>query len=410
MKASEMPEFTSTGRTKPARPLTNRGLEALSPEALPYRVPDSRCSGLAARVAPNGVITWDLAFRIKGGKGRRLSLGRYPDVTLEKARDEANQLTRAGRAGRDMLAEREAASAEQASRITVDSLIQRYMKAKRLAGLRTCAEMESRLLRSLAGVRLAAAASIRRRQIGELLDEVAESGREREAEKRRQLIGAMFRWGIRQDLLENDPTLGLTPYDPGTPRDRVLSQSEVETFFGWLEVSGLPHDHADVLRMELAIGARCGEVAGMQSSEVDHQTLVWTLPSSRSKNRRPRSVPLVGLARSIVARRLHRTGALFRSQTGKVLTASHVGQALINRRANCPIAHFNTHDLRRTFVTGLVDMDVPIELIAAIVGHVSGGRETRTLMRHYVKTEMLDRKHSALLLWDDRLQTLHPPR
>jgi len=51
---------------------------------------------LAVRVAPSGVKTWDLAFRVRGtGKVRRVSLGRVADVSLEKARERANELTKA---------------------------------------------------------------------------------------------------------------------------------------------------------------------------------------------------------------------------------------------------------------------------------------------------------------------------
>jgi hypothetical protein len=58
------------GRTRPPCALTHRTIEALSPERAPYRVPDSRCPGLAVRVAPSGLRTWDLAYRIRGtGKG-----------------------------------------------------------------------------------------------------------------------------------------------------------------------------------------------------------------------------------------------------------------------------------------------------------------------------------------------------
>ena len=40
-----------------------------------------RTKGLAVRVAPSGVKTWDLAYRIRGtGKMRRLSLGRTTDM------------------------------------------------------------------------------------------------------------------------------------------------------------------------------------------------------------------------------------------------------------------------------------------------------------------------------------------
>ena len=33
----------------------------------------------------------------------------------------------------------------------------------------------------------------------------------------------MFRWALSQDIVETDPTAGLTAYDRGTPRDRVLT-------------------------------------------------------------------------------------------------------------------------------------------------------------------------------------------
>ena len=40
--------------------------------------------GLAVRVVPSGVKTWDLAYRIRGsGKVRRVSLGRVADVSLD---------------------------------------------------------------------------------------------------------------------------------------------------------------------------------------------------------------------------------------------------------------------------------------------------------------------------------------
>jgi len=75
----------------------------LRPAEASYRVSDQRCIGLAVRVAPSGTKTWDLAYRIRGlGKVRRLSLGRVGDVSLDKARDRANELTGAARAGRDL--------------------------------------------------------------------------------------------------------------------------------------------------------------------------------------------------------------------------------------------------------------------------------------------------------------------
>src|SRR4029079_13928556 len=97
--------------------LTQRSIDALRATETAYRVPDQRCIGLAVRVAPSGIKTWDLPYRIRGlGKTRRLSLGRVSDVGLDKARERANELTRAARAGRDIIAEEQAEAAAAAAR------------------------------------------------------------------------------------------------------------------------------------------------------------------------------------------------------------------------------------------------------------------------------------------------------
>src|SRR3954471_4685611 len=97
--------MAGAGDTREAVALTHRTLEVLRPAERAYRVPDRRSAGLAIRVAPSGLKTWDLAYRIKGtGKSRRMSLGRFPDVSLEQARERADELTRAARAGTDHIA------------------------------------------------------------------------------------------------------------------------------------------------------------------------------------------------------------------------------------------------------------------------------------------------------------------
>ena len=72
------------GLTRGAQLLTHRTIETLRPAEAPYRVPDQRCKGLAVRVAPSSIKTWDLAYRIRGtSKMRRLSLGRTADIGRE---------------------------------------------------------------------------------------------------------------------------------------------------------------------------------------------------------------------------------------------------------------------------------------------------------------------------------------
>jgi len=362
---------SGSGLTRGTVSLTHRSVEALRPAETPYRVSDQRCIGLAVRVAPSGIKTWDLAYRIRGsGKVRRLSLGRVADVSLERARQRANELTSAARAGRDLVAEEEERRAAAASRLTVQKLIELYLRRRVTGRLRTAKEIESRLKRALAPILHRHADDIRRRDIRELLDAVADRGIEREAEKRRQTVGTMFRWALSQDIVETDATAGLKAYDPGTPRDRVLTVEEIEALWKWLDSGTLPSDPADIMKLELLTGARCGEISGLCVEEIHHGEWTWTLPAARSKNKRPRVTPLVGLARQIIEARLStvQAGRLFTAETGTVLTAAHIGHYLLVRRDKLPIDKFTTHDLRRTVATMLAEMGIALDLVAAIVG------------------------------------------
>ena len=133
-----------------------------------------------------------------------------------------------------------------------------------------------------------------------------------------------------------------------------------------------------------------------------------TLPPERSKNGRQRVTPILGVAREILEPRLRAVekGPLFVAETGSVMTSAHIGHYLLTRRAKMPIATFTSHDLRRTFATMLAEMGIALDLVAAIVGHESGARDTRTLVRHYVRTDMLERKAHALQVWDQRLRAI----
>lgn len=394
--------------TKPATNLTVKYLDALRPHGTAYRVPDGRCKGLAARVAPRGTITWDLAFRVKQGGVRRVSLGRYPEVSLEEARRRAAALTEAARAGRDLIREEEAARIEEERQISVAELISSYGKLKRKAGLRSASEIERRLRRALEPLLSWKAKDVRRRDIRELLDQVADRDHDREAEKRRQGIAAMFKWALARDVIESDPAHGLPSYGSSPPRERAFDEAEINKFLEWLPTSTLPEDHVTVLRLQLLTGARCGEIAGMRRSEIDQENWVWTLPADRSKNKRPRRTPLVGEAREIVRMALasRRREALFLAESGIPLGSTHVGQAIIHRREKCPLVHWTTHDLRRTFASRMVDMGVSLELVAAIIGHESGGKETKTLLRHYVRADQIERKTIALQAWDEAIRRI----
>jgi integrase len=334
-------------------------------------------------------------------------LGPFPAIGLESARLRATALVRAAQAGRDLIQEEADAAADAAARITVDKLRAEYIQ-RACINLRTKHEIDLRLKRALKTLEDLPADEIHRRDLRKLLVATADRGVPREAEKQRQSIHAMFRWAVSEDLVEANPVVGLKPFSPGKPRERVLSPEEIRTLWEWIAISDLTVDMRDSLRLQLCLGARIGEVAGIHAEEINRENWTWTLPAHRSKNKKPRGTPLVGIARSILEARLKQTGSgpLFVNATGAVLRSNDVGAAIITRRKKIPIQHFVSHDLRRTVATQLAELGTPFDLIGAILGHETGNANVRVLSRHYLRTDLIDRKRNAMIVWDDRLSDI----
>ena len=391
--------------------LTAKAVEAFKPDpAGAYLITDLRCKGLALRVAASGK-TWNQSFRIKGAGVRRLSLGRYDDVGLDAARRRANEITSAARQSRDLIAVEKAALDEHEQSFTVGRLIDEYLKRRVSGRLRTAGEVESRLKRTLASVMTRKAADIRRRELREIFDAVVDQGFTREAGHRQQAVGAMFKWAVAQDIVETNPAEGLSPYSRSPPRNRVLDENEIAALWRWLDDGrSIATTTSAILKLQLCLGARSTEIAGMRADEFTTDSksrLLWTLPVERSKNKRARVTPILGLALEIVTARLnHSNDILFENEAGNPLYSGLIGQQLLQRLDRLPIDKFNTHDLRRTAATMMTKFGLPLELVATIVGHTAGGAQTQTLVRHYVHDEFVDRKALGLTQWDQRLRSI----
>jgi integrase len=319
-------------------------------------------------------------------------------------------LTSAARQGRDLIADEADEAEAKARRMDVGKLVELYLARRVIGRLRSADDVTSVLRRVLEPLGSLPAADVRRRELAPLLEKIAAVGHLRAAGYARQLLRAMFRWAKAQDIVGVDPTEGLPVYDLGTPRDRVLDEDAEEVWLLWPWLETLRPAVACALRVQLLTGARIGEISGMVLGEIDCDKWLWTLPAARSKNKKPRVTPLIGLARTIIEERIEAAddGVLFPSETGKPLTSSGVGSALYFRRDRLPIELFRSHDLRRTVASGMYALGIAKDVIGAVVGHDSddGDRGARTLIKHYLKSDLIERKRRALEVWDTHLQSI----
>lgn len=402
------------------KPLTSISLAALKPQARAYYVGDMKADDLRVRIAPSGIMTWNVTCRIRGGGLKSISLGKCDPsgksgIDLSSARERAFEIIKAARAGRDIVEEEERQIEAEAEALTVEGLVNLYSKHissphRKDGALRTAPEITRRLKRALHGKLDRPADTLTKAEISRALDSVADRF-PREAEKRRQGLHAMYGWATSKGYCDLNPLFGTPTYGSGTPRERTLTQAEVQTLWKWLTdgAEQMPADVVAVLKIQLCIGARVGEISGMTAGELavegDHVT--WLLPAARSKNKRERLTPIVGRAKNIVTKALETrsSGPLFRTLDGsRALRSDDIGLALNNR--DRPFAHFTTHDLRRTVVSHMDEIGIALDTIAAVIGHQRGTRATQTLVRHYSRPKLDARVEAALGVWDAQLSKI----
>jgi integrase len=247
--------------------------------------------------------------------------------------------------------------------------------------------------------------TITRREIRELMDDIADEGKHVTANRIRTRLSAFFNWCIERDLLEHNPVIG-TKRLREKSRDRILSDNEIRWFWHACEDVGEPWGVLG--RILLLTGQRRSEVAHMSDTEFAGD--VWTLPAGRSKNGRTHELPLPKTVLDIIFREprvVSAAGFLFTTNGNTPVSGFSKGRRQISDRMaeiaaeergeQVEIHHWTFHDLRRTASTGMTKIGISVAHVEAVLNHVSGSRAgvAGIYNRHAYREE----KRQALEAW-----------
>jgi integrase len=429
------------------RKLTARFVETVSTDRDREDFPDAGMRGLQLRVTKAGAKTWALRYRRRSdGKLRRVTIGGYPAVTLENARQQARDLVAAIGRGADPASQvQERKHASTFAEVTAE-WIERHGKSN--IAPRTLRDNQNMLARHvLPVIGDMKAAEITKRDLIRLFDTVAATpdGRTKSADAQPrklthqpnrvfEVVRAIFRWAVGRDLLKVDPTAGMgSPIKKERPRERDLSPAEIKTLWSALDrapvsrryATGLPigakatgegdipmtRATALTLKLALVTGQRIGEVAGIAMSELDLNDTapLWTVPGDRCKNGQANRVPLSALAVQLIREARELAGDcpwLFPSPSGQGPIDPHAPtKALERARLAIGLEDFRIHDLRRTAATRMAEMGVSPHTISLVLNHVSARAGTIT-GKVYVQYSYDREKREALGAWGARLEKI----
>lgn len=391
--------------------LTARYLDQLKSHGKRYEVFDAHVPGLAIRVSASGRKTFTLYYRHRG-RMRRIGLGRYPDVPLEKARKLATQQRGRIFDGADPAGEKQAEHAHDD--YTVQALYDLYRSRKEKV-LRSWSEvrriMEKEVLPSWRHRRVA---DIRRRDIRELVEEKAQTA-PIQGNRVLERISALFTFAVDQDWIEANPAWRIKKPGQERTRDRVLTRDELREL--WPALHETEANHADgtpkrrlsetlndAFLVMLLTAQRCGEVCQMQWRDVDLDTGWWLIPGDVAKNHDPHRVPLTSMVLDIVDRR-----ARAKSADDRYVFSNHRHTCVADRAKKAAAIlckggvsfHFRAHDLRRTAASYMGEAGIDRFHIAHVLNHRSVTHSTVTAI--YDRYRYDKEKRSALEKWAELL-------
>lgn len=375
---------------------------------------DTEVAGFGVKASPQGTVSYVVQKWIggRGGKAKRIVIGRHPDLKLDDARSKAGRIASEVFDGADLVSERKQRREQQRHDLntTLQPTIEQYVKRKG-DGTRYWQETQSLLLNQVVPTLGANAAlsSISKAQIRHLI----ETKQETHSGAARNMFAALrpfFKWAVERDLIAASPMEELTPPEPIKARDRILTPSEIKLL--WEASLSMGYPFGDIHRLLLLTAQRRDEVAGMRRQELDLDKGEWIIPASRTKNGKEHLVHLSLQAIEII-QGISTKGDLVFTNTKKTAVSgfSNAKEALDRR---CAIltegqpqnfsSEFRIHDLRRTAASGMAELGFQPHIVERVLNHISGAQGG--LVGVYQRFEYAEERRKAMEAWGSHVVQL----
>jgi len=246
---------------------------------------DSKQSCLRLRVSSTGIKTFCVLKRIKAGSMERVTLSRYPGMTIEQARKKTAEIIGKIAEGNNPAESRRAIKAEA----TFGQLFEEYGRRhgqKKLAWAADAQRYRDYLDRPLGSAKVG---SITSAMISRILSDVERAGRANSTVNNvRALASSIFNKGIEWGIAESNP-VSSTKTLKKVSRDRFLQSYELPRFFVALSQE-TNETIRDYLWVSLLTGARRANVLAVRWDEVSFTDKIWRI--RRTKNGDPQNVTL----------------------------------------------------------------------------------------------------------------------
>jgi integrase len=231
------------------------------------------------------VKTFIVYRRLKNGTPRRISIGRFPDVSLSSAREQTSGILAQIAQGHDPTADRRMMREE----MTLGELFEDFLSLHAKVHKRSWEDDESRFRCHLIGWKNRRLSSISASDVQDWHAKIGKTGPVT-ANRAHALLRKMFNFARQRGFPGANPAIGIQRFRERS-RERFMDGIELRAFFASLDAE-IDHVARDFFLIALLTGARRSNVLGMRWEDLDLDRGVWRIPGESSKNGQPLAVIL----------------------------------------------------------------------------------------------------------------------
>jgi integrase len=384
--------------------LTDTALKALKPKDKPYTLADER--GLYVEVFPTGGIVWRFRYRING-RQEKLTLGKYPALTLKNARIKRDEAAQAAAMGESPAQQKQLAKVAAADATTVADFGERFFReivAKDRQNMTSPRRYFDKSIVPAIGTK--PMRDVTTEDVRAIIWRKKDEGFDAAAGEIRGVLKRMFDYGLTAGLVTINPVLALPMrhVHKAKSRERALSPEEIRIFLKAAFESNIRRQFKIALHLILLTMVRKSELQLARWEHVDFEQAEWHVPAENSKTGKPH---IVFLSRQAIAL-FNELQALAggsdlvmpgRGSFTKPFAHNAMNNALKVALQGQDIPAFTVHDLRRTASTLLHENGWASDVVEKALNHTIGG--VRCV---YNWAEYAPQRQEMLQFWADFIE------
>lgn len=377
--------------------LTIKQVDAAKPKDKPYRLLDS--NGLYLYVPVSGKKVWQLRYKIDG-KEKVLTVGKYPFMSLQEARDKAWLARKDVSTGVDPVKAKKLSTKDN----SFGAIYQEWYEHKKQVWSAGYGDELARMFRDdilpmIGGMEIQ---DIEPMQILDVIRRFEERGAMERANKARRRCGEVFRYAIVTGRAKYNPAPDLADAMKGyrkknypfLPADQIPAFNKALSGFSGSIVSKIA---TQVLQYTVL---RTKELRSMQWSNVDFETRTITIAEEVMKGRRVHIVPMSSQAVSLLENIRPITEPIsdfvFAGRNDKTKPISENAVLLVIRQIGYE-GLASGHGFRHQFSTIMNEYEWPADAIEKQLAHANSG-SIRGIYNH---AQYLDKRREMMQWWAD---------